>query len=105
MRLTKKLNFFHKYYGTSNYFSPRMIFHEGNLDCSKHLKFVLEEHAQALNELKESNTNAPRVLITCFASECCKARWVQIFASACKQKNHPKENLMHASYKKHHRQS
>ena len=62
MESAKKLNFFPVQHGMSKYFSPRMIVHEENLDHNKHLKFALEKHTQALDELNKINNNKPRTL-------------------------------------------
>jgi hypothetical protein len=59
---TKKLNFFHAKNGISQYYSPRMILHQQNLDYDKHCQYALGNYVQARNEPDPSNTNAPCTL-------------------------------------------
>ena len=58
----KKLNFFPAKYGVSNYYSPRMILHQQNLDYEKHCKFALGTYVQGYNEPLRKNTSSERSL-------------------------------------------
>jgi hypothetical protein len=58
----KKLNFFPAKNGISQYYSPRMILHQRNLDYDKHCQYAFGTYVQAHDEPDPSNTNAPRTL-------------------------------------------
>ena len=58
----KKLNFFPVKKGASQFYSPRMMLHQRNLDFSCHCNCALGTYDQAHDEPKYSNTNAPRSL-------------------------------------------
>jgi hypothetical protein len=58
----KKLNFFPAKNGISQYYSPRMILHQQNLDYDKHCQYAFGTYVQAHDEPDPSNTNAPRTL-------------------------------------------
>ena len=58
----KKLNFFPAKHGVSQYYSPRMLMHQRNLDYSRHCQYALGTFVQAHDEPKHSSTNAPRSL-------------------------------------------
>lgn len=58
----KKLNFFPAKHGVSQYYSPRMILHQRNLDYSRHCRYAMGTYVQAHDEPNISNTNAPRSL-------------------------------------------
>ena len=48
--------------GISQYYSPRMILHQRNLDYDKHCQYAFGTYVQAHDEPDPSNTNAPRTL-------------------------------------------
>ena len=58
----KKLNFFPAKNGISNYYSPRTILHQENLDFDRHCKFAFGTYVQAHDESNPTNTNRPRTL-------------------------------------------
>jgi hypothetical protein len=58
----KKLNFFPAKNGISQYYSPRMILHQRNLDYNKHCQYAFGTYVQAHDEPNPSNTNAPCTL-------------------------------------------
>jgi hypothetical protein len=58
----KKLNFFPAKNGISQYYSPRMILHQQNLDYDKHCQYAFGTYVQAHDKPDPSNTNAPRTL-------------------------------------------
>lgn len=58
----KKLNFFPSKNGVSEFYSPRMMLHQRNLDYSKHCRYAMGTYVQAHDEPKHSSTNAPRSL-------------------------------------------
>jgi hypothetical protein len=58
----KKLNFFPAKNGISQYYSPRMILHQQNLDYDKHCRYAFGTYVQAHDEPNPSNTNAPHTL-------------------------------------------
>jgi hypothetical protein len=60
--ISKKLNFFPAKNGISQYYSPRIILHQQNLDYDKHCQYAFGTYVQAHNEPDPSNTNAPRTL-------------------------------------------
>ncbi|KAG7373398.1 reverse transcriptase RNA-dependent DNA polymerase [Nitzschia inconspicua] len=62
MESAKKLNFFPAKHGISQYYSPRMILHQKNLDYNRHCQHSIGSFVQAVNEPDPSNTNAPRTL-------------------------------------------
>jgi hypothetical protein len=47
MDSAKKLNFFPAKHGISEYYSPRMILHQRNLDYTKNCKFTFGTYVQA----------------------------------------------------------
>jgi hypothetical protein len=60
---TKKLNFFPAKNGISQYYSPRMILHQQNLDYNKHCQYAFGAYVvQAHDEPDPSNTSAPHTL-------------------------------------------
>jgi hypothetical protein len=61
-KIYKKLNFFPAKNGISQYYSPRMILHQQNLDYDKHCQYAFGTYVQAHDEPDPSNTNAPRTL-------------------------------------------
>ncbi len=58
----KKLNFFPAKHGVSQFYSPRMMLHQRNLDYNRHCQYALGTYVQAHDEPQFSNTNAPRSL-------------------------------------------
>jgi hypothetical protein len=58
----KKLNFFPAKNGISQYYSPRMILHQQNLDYNKHCQYAFGTYVQAHDEHDPSNTNTPHTL-------------------------------------------
>ena len=63
MEATKQLNFFPPKGGISQYYSPRMILHQSNLDYNKHFQYEFGQFVQAHNDNpKTKNTTAPRTL-------------------------------------------
>ncbi len=58
----KKLNFFPAKNGVSQYYSPRMILHQRNLDYGRHCQYAMGAYVQAHDEPKISKTNPPRKL-------------------------------------------
>ena len=65
----KKLNYFPAKYGISEYYSPRMIMHQENVDFDKHCKFSFGTYVQAHDEPNPSNKNRPRTLDCAFDVE------------------------------------
>ena len=59
----KKLNFFPAEYGVSNYYNPRMILHQQNLEYEKHCKFALGVYGQGHNEPLHKTTTVARSFI------------------------------------------
>ena len=60
---TKKLNFLPAKNWISQYYSPRMILHQWNLDNDKHCQeYSFGTYVQAHDKPNPSNTNAPRTL-------------------------------------------
>jgi hypothetical protein len=62
MELAKKLNYFPIKNGVLKYYSPRMIFHQENIDYERHCEYRIGEYVLAHDEPKRTNTNAPRAL-------------------------------------------
>ena len=62
MVCTTKLNFFPVKGGVSQYYSPRMILNQTNLDYNKHCVIPFGTYVQANHETNPTNTNAPRTL-------------------------------------------
>jgi hypothetical protein len=62
MESTKKLNFFPPSNGLSPYYSPRMIFHQENLDFHKHCMIPIGTYLQVHNEPANLNSQHPRML-------------------------------------------
>ena len=63
MDVTKKLNYFPPKGGISEFYSPRMILHQTNLDYNKHFRYEFGQYVQAHNDdPKTKNTPAPRTL-------------------------------------------
>ena len=62
MVCTTKLNFFPVKGGVSQYYSPRMIMNQTNLDYNKHCVVPFGTYVQANHETNPTNTNAPRTL-------------------------------------------
>ena len=58
----KKLNFFPARHGISEFYSPRMILHQRNLNYSKHCKYSFGSFVEASNEPNPTNTTAPHTL-------------------------------------------
>ena len=58
----KKLNFFPAKHGVSEFYSPRMILHQRNLNYAKHCKFTFGSFVEASNEPNPTNTNDPHTL-------------------------------------------
>jgi hypothetical protein len=58
----QKLNFFLAKDGISEYYSPRMILHQRNIDYDKHCLYSFGTYVQAHDEPDKSNTTAPRTL-------------------------------------------
>ena len=62
MESCKKLNYFPPKGGISQFYSPRMIMHQENLDYEKHRAISFGTFVQAHTEPLPSNTQAPRTL-------------------------------------------
>ena len=62
MDSAKKLNFFPAKHGISQYYSPRMILHQQNLDYSKNCKYTFGTYVQAHDEPEPKNNLSPRTL-------------------------------------------
>ena len=62
IELTKKLNFFPSKGGISEYYSPRMILYQKNLDYKKHCRYSFGSYVQAHDEPNPLNTTAARTL-------------------------------------------
>jgi hypothetical protein len=60
MDLAMKLNFIPAKHGISPSYSPRMIFHQKNLDYSKHCKTTFRSFVQAHDKPNPKNNNSPR---------------------------------------------
>ena len=58
----QKLNFFPAKDGISEYYSPRMILHERNIDYDKHCLYSFGTYVQAHDEPDKSNMTAPCTL-------------------------------------------
>ena len=58
----KKLNFFPARHGVSQFYSPRMILHQRNLQYNKHCKYSFGSFVEAAHDPNPKNTNAPRTL-------------------------------------------
>ena len=70
MESTKKLNFFPPQGGVSEFYSPRMILHQQNIDYNKHCTIPFETYVQAQQENNPTNTQEPRSL------DCISLRYV-----------------------------
>jgi hypothetical protein len=55
----KKLNFFPSKNGVSQYYSPRTILHQRNLDYNKHCQYVFGSYIQAHDNTNPKNSNSP----------------------------------------------
>ena len=62
MVCTTKLNFFPAKGGVSQYYSPRMIINQTNLDYNKHCVVPFGTYVHANHKTTPTNTNAPRTL-------------------------------------------
>ena len=62
MKSTKKLNFFPSANGISNYYSPRMILHQKNLNQKKNCSYLFGSYVQEHNKPNLMNTNEARTL-------------------------------------------
>jgi hypothetical protein len=62
MESTKKLNFFPSKGGISEYYSPRMILHQMNIDYKKHCKYSFRSYVEAHDEPDPLNTIAAQTL-------------------------------------------
>ena len=63
MEATKKLNFFPPKGGISQYYGPRIILHQSNLDYKNHFQYEFGQFVQAHNDNPTTkNTTAPRTL-------------------------------------------
>lgn len=62
MESAKKLNFFCPKGGVSQYYSPRMILHQRNLDYEKHCSIAFGSYVQAHDEPTHKNDQHPRTL-------------------------------------------
>jgi hypothetical protein len=62
MDSAKKLNFFPAKNGISEYFSPRMLLHQRNLDYTKNCKFTFGTYVQAHDEPSPTNDLSARTL-------------------------------------------
>jgi hypothetical protein len=58
----KKPNFFPARHGVSQFYSPRMILHQQNLNYDRHCRYGLGTYVQANNDPNPTNTNEPRTL-------------------------------------------
>ena len=62
MDSAKKLNFFPSKNGISEYYSPRMILHQKNLDYNKNCKYTYGTYVQAHDEPSQTNDLSARTL-------------------------------------------
>ena len=62
MESARKLNFFPSKGSISEYYSPRMIIHQKNIDYKKHCKYSFGSYVQAHDEPNLLNTTAARTL-------------------------------------------
>mmetsp|Transcript_11837 Transcript_11837/g.17122 ORF Transcript_11837/g.17122 Transcript_11837/m.17122 type:complete len:288 (-) Transcript_11837:1837-2700(-) len=62
VELAKKLNFFPPQGGVSEYYSPRMILHQENLDFNRHCAIPFGQYVQAYDDPDPKNNQAPHTL-------------------------------------------